>query len=422
MKRTTTPKGTVIAALDIGSTKIGVMIGRTIDDANTFEVVGVGHQASSGIKAGTIIDMNAAESAIRQAVHTAENMASDALKGYPLREVVVNLPGNHARSHNLGVDVQVLGHEITDNDVSRALARAQDQVLSEGEELVHTIPAMFSIDGHAGIREPRGMCGQSLRVDAHLLTGETGALQNLGNCLDRSHLDITAFCLEGYAAGLATLVEDEMDLGCTVIDIGGGVTSFAVFQGGAMIYAGAVPVGGEHVSGDIARVLTTSMAGAERIKTLYGSAIASSTDENEMIDVPPVGEEDDGTPNLVERAVLIGIIQPRLEEIFEMVRDRLAQVEIAGTVGRRVVLTGGTSQMTGIRDLAKRILNKDVRLGRPIRLHGLPDSVSGPAFASTAGLLTYIAERSHEMPAEIQSQAEPESLWERARLWLRENW
>ncbi len=411
-----------MAALDVGSSKVSCFIGRIIDDEGTFEVLGVGHHASKGIKGGTISDIDAAEAVIRQTVHAAENMAANVMKGYPLREVVVNLPGVHAMSHAHTADVQIAGHEITDNDIRRALAKAQEQVLSEDYELVHTIPMGFRVDGSDGITEPRGMFGQNMSVDIHLVTGDIGALKNMATAIERSHLDITAFCGSAYAAGLACLVEDEMDLGCTVIDIGGGITSLAVFHGGRMIYSAALAVGGQHVTSDIAKGLTTSIYDAERLKVLYGSAMASNMDESELIDVPRLGEEEHHEPNHVPRSLLVGIMQPRIEEIFEMVRAKLNDSGLGTSLGRRVVLTGGSSEIPGIRDLAEHVLDKQVRLGKPIRLTGLPDAVSGPSFATTAGLLAYVSERSDEMPAEIMAQVEPGSLWERVRFWLRENW
>lgn len=422
MKQKNTPNGSVIAALDIGTTKIACFIARMSDDDGHFEVVGVGHQASAGIKGGTVIDLDAAEAAIRQTVHAAENMAAGVMKGYPLREVVINVPGVHAQSHHFSADIDVLGQEVTDQDVRRAMARAQEQSLSAERDLTHTIPVGYTIDGNHGIRDPRGLIGQSMQVDIHLVTSNAGALRNIAGCIERSHLDIAAMCVSPYAAGLAALVEDEMDLGCTVIDMGGGVTSIAVFLGGNMIYTDAIPVGGHHVTSDIARGLTTSIAQAERLKTLYGSAIASTNDQNELIDVPQIGEDEHAHPNHVPRSLLVGIIQPRVEEVFELVRTRLEDSGLGPAIGRRVVLTGGASQLPGLRDLGQAVLDKQVRLGRPIRLGGLPEAVCGPAFATTAGLLTYITERSDEMPTQVMMQAAPESLWDRVRLWMRENW
>lgn len=421
------PKGSLLAALDIGSTKIACFIARVVDDEGTLEVLGVGHQLSDGVKNGGITDLAAAEAVIRRTVHAAENMAAEVMKGYPLREVVVNLPGVHASSMLHKAEVNISGHAVTDNDIRRALVKAQEEAFQQAPEdgafeLIHTIPVSYRIDGHEGITEPRGMVGHSLGVDIHMTSGDLLALRNISSCIERSHLDISAFCTSSYAAGLAALVDDEMELGCTVIDIGGGVTSFAVFQNRNLLYADAVPIGGRHVTGDIAKGLTTALNDAERIKVLYGSAMAGGLDESEMIDIPKLGEDAFAPPNHVPRSLLVGIIQPRLEEIFELVRSRLQDAGLGSAVGRRVVLTGGASLMPGMRELGNYVMDKQVRLGRPIRLTGLPDAVSGPAFATTAGLLSYIAERSDEMPTDIIAQVTPGSLWERVRFWMRENW
>ena len=422
MKRKTDQKGSIIAALDVGTSKIACMIARMTDDEGGFEVVGCGHPVSAGIKGGPVVDLEAAEDAIRHAVHEAEKMAAETMKGYPLRDVVINVPGIHAQSHHFSADIDMLGHDVTEQDINRTLARAQEQSLTNERELIHTIPMGYTIDGHHGIKDPRGMFGESMQVDIHLITADSNALRNIATCIERSHLDIAGMCSSPYAAGLAALVEDEMDLGCTVIDMGGGVTSIAVFQGGKLIYTDAVPVGGQHVTSDIARGLTTPLDKAERLKTFYGSAIASANDQNEMIDVPQLGEDERNHSNHVPRSLLIGIIQPRVEEIFELVRARLEDSGLGAAAGRRVVLTGGASQLPGLRDLGQSVLDKQVRLGRPIRISGLPDAVAGPAYATTAGLLTYITERSDEMPTRVIAHAEPESLMMRLRLWLRENW
>lgn len=422
MKHKVKPKGSILAALDIGSHKIACFIGRIVDDEGAIEVLGVGYQAAKGIKGGVVVDLEAAESAIRSTVHAAENMAAEAMKGYPLREVIINVPGVYAHSHILSASIQVAGHSITGNDVRRALAKAQDQVLSAEYELIHTIPIGYRIDGQEGIRDPRGMVGQQLDVGIHMVTADLGPLQNIASSIERSHLDIIALGSSPYAAGLSCLVEDEMDLGCTVIDMGAGVTSFAVFQGGHMIWADAIPAGGQHVTNDIAKGLMCSGSDAERLKTLYGSAMVTNGDENELIEVPQMGEADRHAPNHIPRSLLIGIIQPRLEEILEIVRGRIKDSGLGPGIGRRLVLTGGGSQMPGIRELSQSILDKQVRLGRPIRLSSLPDAVSGPAFATTAGLLTYITERHDEMPAEIMATVEGGTVWEKVKFWWKENW
>ncbi|MGH1455868.1 MAG: cell division protein FtsA [Alphaproteobacteria bacterium] len=420
--RTLRPKGSLLAALDIGSSKTACFIGRIIDDEGTFEIVGVGHRPSQGIKNGTIVDLEAAESVIRQTVHAAENMAAEVMRGYPLREVIASVSGVHGHSFGHSVNVDIGGHDVTDNDVRMALAHAQEREEDDELELIHTIPTFFRIDGQDGIRDPRGMFAEEMQVDVNLVTGDAVCLRNMASCIQRSHLEISSLCIGGYASGLSSLVDDEVDLGCTVIDIGGGTTSFAVFHSGFMIYCDAIPLGGKSITNDIAKGLTTSVESAERLKIMYGSAMAGPTEDGELIDVPSLGEEESGKQNHIPRSYLTGIIQPRAEEIFEMVRARLTDNGLDKVIGRRVVLTGGSSQIANIKELGEHVLDKQVRLGKPIKLTGLPDAVSGASFSTVAGLLTYAAEHVDEMPAEIMARVRPDSVIERAKLWFKENW
>ncbi len=266
------------------------------------------------------------------------------------------------------------------------------------------------------------MYGERLGVNMHLVSADASAIRNLEAVIGRCHLDVEAFVVGPYAAGLASLVEDEMDLGVTVIDMGGGTTSMAVFFDGHCVWSDSMAVGGAHVTSDIARGLSTPLAHAERMKTLYGSAIVAAADEREIIDVPLVGEEDHDHANHVPKSILSGIIRPRLEETFELVRARLEGSGFARLAGRRVVLTGGASQLQGIRELAATVLDKHVRLGRPIRIQGLSDQTGGPAFATCAGLVGY-ALRSHaELPrAAASGHAGGAGWFGRFGLWLREN-
>ncbi|MAF68926.1 MAG: cell division protein FtsA [Micavibrio sp.] len=422
MSNSVFPKDSVFAALDVGSTKIACIIARTIDDKGGLEIVGVGHQKSKGIKNGVVVDIAQAEEAIRQTVHTAETMAQKAIKGFPLRDMVLSVPAFYSDSHAVDVDIQILGQKVTEHDIKRALSRAQSKATSEARELIHTIPVGYTLDGKPGIQDPLGMTGHRLGVDIHLLDGDLSALKNLANCVERSHLDIVALCNAPYAAALSTLVEDEMELGCTLIDIGGGSTSFAVVQQNRLLYAGGIPVGGQNVTSDIAQGMTTSLADAERIKTLYGSTMASSQDENEFINVPPLGEGGFPEENHVPRSLLVSIIQARMEEIFEMVQQALSDSGVANNVGRRLVLTGGGSMLPGVAELAQKIMNKQVRLGQPVKFTGLPDSTSGAPFSVLTGLLHYATKRADEMPHEIELSGESGSLWERLQGWFKENW
>ena len=409
------PRGEVIAALDVGTSKVVCFIARIADDGAP-QVVGIGHQLSHGVRGGTVVDMEAAEKAIGHAVSAAERLA-----GESVRDVVVNLSGGYPSSQTVGVEVAIGGHEIADADLRRAV-RSQHQLSLPGDsQIVHAIPIGYAIDGNRGIRDPRGMFGQRLGIDLHVVLAGEGSLRNLATCIGRCHLETETFVLSAYAAGLACLVPDEADLGCTVIDMGGGTTSMAVFVEGQMVFADCIPVGGAHVTNDIARGLTTPVAHAERMKTLYGNAIPSAADEREIIDVPQVGEEEPAQANHVPKSLLTGIIQPRMEEIFELARGRLEASGVAKSAGRRVVLTGGASQLQGVRDLAQQVLDKQVRMGRPYGVAGLAEATAGPAFATAAGLLLYATRRQSEATLLGALTEEPAAtVWSRLGTWFRE--
>ena len=281
------------------------------------------------------------------------------------------------------------------------------------------MPTDFSIDGQNGIRDPRGMIGDNLNAKLHMVTAHYAPIRTLLSALQRCHLLVDHVVVSPYASGLACLVDDEMELGATLIDMGGGTTTFALFNDKQMVHADSIPLGGMHVTNDIARGLTTPVNHAERLKTLFGNALSSSSDEREMIDVPQVGEEAPEHANHIPKSHLIRIIGPRLEETFEHLRDRLKAAESSVAVGRRVVLTGGACQLPGIREMAQRILEKQVRIGRPYRLQGLSDNASGPAFATIAGLLAYSTNPSAGMPRFGQDLSAGEGFFERIAGWLR---
>lgn len=405
----------LVAALDVGSTKIACFVARI--DNNAIRVVGVGHQVSKGVRNGSIVDMEEAESSILTAVSAAEQIA-----GETLRSAVVTVSCGYPTSRTVGVEVSIAGHEIGDNDLRRVIDQGRSAQLQPDRRMIHSIPVGYTIDGSRGIRDPRGMCGQRLGVNMHVVTANSGAVRNLETVVGRCHLDIESFVMAPYASGLASLVEDEMDLGVTVVDMGGGTTSLAVFFDGHVVHTDSVPIGGGHITNDIARGLSTPLAHAERMKTLFGSAIASPADEREIIDVPLVGEDEHAHANHIPKSILTGIIRPRLEETFEHIRSRLEASGFDKVAGRRVVLTGGGSQLQGVRDLAALVLDKQVRMGRPIRVAGLSDQTGGPAFSTCAGLLNYALLKNAEAPRTSSvSDAETNGLFGRFGLWLREN-
>ena len=407
--------GGAIAALDIGSSKICCLIARA-DDPAAIKVIGFGHTSSQGVRAGAIVNIEDAEAAIANAVHAAEQMA-----GVNAHDVFVNVSGGRPTSLTLGVEVAILDQEVSEVDLRRALAQGRAQHRIPENEVIHAIPVSYSLDGNRGIRDPRGMFGDRLGVQLHMVTAGSGPLRNLKTCVARCHLDIEGSAVNPYASGLACLVEDELDLGCTCIDLGGGTTSLAVFAEGNLVFTDCVAVGGSHVTSDIARGLATPLGHAERMKILHGNAMSSSSDERDMITVPLVGEDERTQTNQVPKSQLVRIIRPRLEEIFELVKARLEDSGVDAVSGRRVVLTGGGAQLPGLRELAQQVLDKQVRIGRPTRVSGLPEAASGPAFATAAGLLIQATRQHTELTISSPAVAMPKSLIGQVGMWLREH-
>ncbi len=366
---------------------------------------------------GTIVDLDAAGTSVVNAVHAAEEMA-----GETIQQVVANLSGGFFASRLVKAEIGITGREVTDTEVQRVLEQGHLVREPGDRHVIHSVPVGFSIDDSRGIRDPRGMSGERLGVNMHVVAANAASVRNHGSVIGRSHLEVDALVVSPYAAGLSCLVEDEIALGVTVIDMGGGTTTIGVFFDGNLIFADYVPVGGCHVTNDIARGLSTPVAHAERMKTLFGSAISSSTDEREMIAVPQVGEEDEGHVNHVPKSLLVGIIAPRIEETFELVRNRLEASGFDKMAGRRVVLTGGACQLHGAREFAALILDKQVRVGRPQQVTGLAEATGGPAFSTTVGLLHFALSERAEVPRNGRSPARaPNRLFGRLGHWLREN-
>jgi cell division protein FtsA len=255
--------------------------------------------------------------------------------------------------------------------------------------VLHSLPVGYSIDGGNGIRDPRGMLGERFGVDMHVATTDLTAARNMMLAVERCHLVVEAMVASPYVAGLAVLADDEADLGAAVVDMGAGTTTTAVFLGGRFVHSDGFALGGHHVTMDIARGLNVRIDDAERIKTLYGSVLVGGSDEHDMVTVAHIGEEARESPQFVSRSALVHIIKPRVEEILEMTRDRLAASSFAAERRGRVILTGGASQLNGLAELAARIFDRPVRIGRPLGIGGLPDAAKGAAFAAAAGLLVY---------------------------------
>ncbi|WP_075996839.1 cell division protein FtsA [Salaquimonas pukyongi] len=386
-------KPSVISILDVGTSKICCIIatlhprdqsqvlpGRT----HKVEVIGIGHQRSRGIKSGVVINLDQAEQAIRKCVDAAERMAN-----LTVESLIVNVSSGRLVSEAFSANVDVGGHEISHKDIARVLRAGAQHALAPERSVVHSLPIGYTLDGEQGILDPRGMLGETLGVDMHVLTAENAPLRNLELCINRAHLSIEAMVATPYASGLAALVDDESEMGSACIDMGGGTTTLSVFMNGRFIYCDAIAVGGHHVTMDLARGLSTRLDDAERLKVLHGSVLAGDVRGDDTVSVPTMeGSGQDATAQ-VAKSHLTRIIRPRIEETLELIRDRLARSGFADAVGKRVVLTGGACQLNGVGEAAKRILSKNVRIGRPMGIRGMPEAAKGPAFSTAVGLLVY---------------------------------
>lgn len=413
--RSMRPRGTLITAIDVGTSKLCCLIARIEEDGRP-KVIGIGHHVSRGVRNGAIINLEHAGEAIGRAVQAAEDMA-----GETVRTVVVNLSGEHLHSHSLSVRINLGDKPVSDADLTEAFGKCGEVAMAGETEVIHAVPIRYTLDHQKGIRDPRGMFGHRLGVDLHVVTAAVTAMKTLTTGLEHIHLGLEMPISAAYASGLSVLVEDEAELGCTVIDMGAGTTTIAVFNDGELIHTDCLPVGGTHVTNDIARGLTTSIVHAERMKTLQASAIPSSTDDHEEIEVPQIGEDDPGATTRVPRSLLVGIVRPRIEETFELVRQRLEYSGYDKYVGRRVVLTGGACQIGGAREIAQRILEKQVRIGRPVGIDGLAEMTQGPAFAVACGLLKYAMHSHTDIPRLIAQNGRSHGVFSRIGNWLMEN-
>ena len=388
-----TRRSGIVTVLDVGSSKVccvvaklkpreeGQMLkGRT----HQARVIGIGHQKSQGVKSGVVIDLDRAEHAIRLAVDAAERMA-----GLTVDSLIVNLTAGRLKSKSFSATINLGGHEVDAADIRRVLAAGSKQALKAEREVVHSLPVAFSLDAERGMRDPRGMVGDTLGVDMHVLTGDAAPLRNLELCINRSHLSVERMVATPYASGLAALVDDELEMGAACIDMGGGTTTISVFADGKFVHGDAIPVGGSHVTMDMAKGLSTRLEDAERLKVMHGSALPGSADDRDLVSIQPIGSDDSEAPLQIPRSVMTRIIRARIEETLEMLRDRLNKSGYGNAVGKRVVLTGGASQLSGLPEAARRILGRNVRIGRPLGVAGLPEAAKGPAFATAVGLLIY---------------------------------
>ncbi len=420
----------VVAILDVGSSKIACLVlrfdGSDMADESAmslagqagFRVIGAATTRSRGVRFGEIEMMAETERAIRTAVQAAQKMAN-----IRVDHVIACFSGADPRSYGLVGEAELEGHVVTEQDVSRALSSCDVPDIGQGREVLHAQPVNFALDHRSGLADPRGQMGQRLAADMHMLTVDAVAVQNLAQCVRRCDLELAGIYSSAYAAGYAALVEDEQELGAACIDMGGGSTGVSIFIKKHMIYADAVRLGGDHVTGDISMGLQVPMASAERIKTFYGGVVATGMDDREMIDTGGDTGDWEHDRRSVSRTELIGIMRPRVEEILEEVRAKLDAAGFDHLPSQQIVLTGAASQIPGLDGLASRILGQQVRLGRPLRVQGLPQAATGPGFASAVGLSLFAAHPQDEWwDFELPVDRYPARSLKRVMRWFRDNW
>lgn len=388
-----TRKSATMSVLDVGTSKVVCLIAelqpaegndRLKGRTHLARIIGIGHTRSMGLKGGAVVDLEAAERSVRQAVDAAERMAK-----VEVQSVIVNQTGGRLGSQSFTASVDLRIGSVADQDVKRVLAAAASHSVRPGRAVLHALPTGYALDGQAGVTDPRGLMGRTLSVDMHVVTGEGSAARNMMLAVERCNLTVEAVVATPYASGLSSLVDDEAEMGVVIIDMGGGTTSIGVFAQGHIMHVDGVAVGGQHITMDLARGLSTRVSAAERLKTLYGSTMSTASDERDIITVPSVDEDERDQQNHVPKSQLVRIIRPRVEEILELTRDRLKAAGFSNEAGRRVVLTGGACQLTGLPELARSVLGGQVRIGRPLGIKGLPEAAKGPPFAAAVGLLVY---------------------------------
>jgi len=383
----------LVACLDIGTSKVTCMIARLKPcppsealrgRSHAVELIGYSQIQSRGVKAGAVVDQAGCEQSVRQAVALAEEMAK-----VRVESVLLSVSGGRLQGQLIEAASDIRGATVAASDIARITSAGMHHATGEGRTVLHALPVGYSIDGVKGIRDPKGMVARQFGVDMNVVTADATVAKNLMLVVERCHLNVEAMAASPYVAGLSVLTDDEADLGAAVVEMGAGTTTIATYSGGRFVHATGFALGGHHITMDLARGLSACIADAERIKTLYGTVLTGGSDTRELMSVPSAGDDGLDVPQIVSRATIANIVRHRAEEIFEMVRDRLADSPFAAEPKARVVLSGGASQLTGTLELATRILNRPVRVGRPLGFSRLPNEAKSASFAVPSGLLVY---------------------------------
>jgi cell division protein FtsA len=374
-------KGEIVTGLDIGTTKICVIVAEVT--GNEVEIVGCGISPSQGLKRGVVVNIDVTVESIRKAIEAAEAMA-----GVILDSAFVGIAGSHIKGINSRGVIAISGknREVTQSDVDRVMEAAKAITLPADRRVIHTIPQEFIIDDQGGVREPIGMSGSRLEAEVHIVTGAVASAENIVKCANGAGLEVRDIVLQPLASSEATLTADEKDLGVILIDIGGGTSDIAVFIDGSIRHTAVLPLGGDHLTHDIAIGLRTPPQCAEEIKRQYGCALASLTGGEEVVEVPSVGGR---KPRLLSRQMLCEIVQPRMEEIFTHAGLEVRRAGLMQQVAAGIVVTGGSSAMAGVPELAEQLFDLPVRLGIPSGVGGLKEVVSSPMHATGVGLVLY---------------------------------
>ena len=410
------PPSGLVAALDIGSSKMACVIARIGGDRKP-RLLGFGHRLSAGVRKGSIVDMEAATAAISAVVQEAETMADERISS-----MFVTLAGGDVRSDIRNAEVVIGGRAIVDQDVQRCLAQARSEVPLAGRRALHMLPLGYAVDSSRSVEQPRGLFADKLGVSLHVASAEEGPIRSVEAAAAQAHLEVDTMVAPSYAAALSVLKPDEAELGSTVIDIGGGTTSISVFQAGVPVFIDALSIGGNNVTQDIALVLKTTLADAERLKAIDGSCLSAADDENRVISAPTIGEDDLAGTYSASRADLIRVISLRMEELFEMVQQSIKDAGMARTSGGSLVITGGGANLHGVAELAGRVLGKRGRIGRPSGIMGLEERLTDPQFASAIGLIRYAAKDAASTDIVLLSQTSSTySVLGRLGAWFKEH-
>jgi len=380
--------GDILVGLDIGTTKICAIVGEVTDEG--IDIIGIGTHPSKGLRKGVVVNIDATVASIKRAIEEAEHMG-----GCEITTVYTGIAGGHIKAFPSHGVVAIKDKEVKPTDVERVIDQAKAVAIPLDREVIHVLPQEFIVDDQDGVKEPVGMSGVRLEAKALIVTGAVSSAQNIIKCAQRTGLNVSDIVLQPLASSLAVLSEDEKELGACLVDIGGGTTDIAIFSNGAIAHTSVLSLGGNHLTNDIAVGLRTPTHEAERIKKSYGCAMAAQVDKSETIEVPSVGG---GQPRVLSRQILAEIIEPRVEEIFMLVQHEIQKCGMEELLASGVVITGGSTLLAGMPEMAEEVLGMPVRRGVPRGIGGLVDVVKGPQFATAVGLVIYGAQQQEGGP------------------------